>query len=62
MQAERLATAGEVSYWLHGGEVYRLHEYETPRFDTYGLPMGARWECSKAHWDQWKDVILPKAT
>lgn len=54
IDAIRLATIqGEqnpVSYWQHDGEVYRLNEYEPVQFDVYGVPLGARWECSSANW------------
>jgi hypothetical protein len=62
-QAKRLATvqtdAGKVSYWEHGEEVYRLSEYEPVQFDIYGLPLGARWETNRFHWDDFKAVVLP---
>lgn len=59
MIAERISQAlnpdgGLVSYWLVADQVYRLNEYEPVAFDTYGLPLGARWECSKAHFDRYR--------
>jgi hypothetical protein len=47
-----------VSFWLHKSEVYRLSEYETIRYDIYGLPMGARWECSVANWKQFANQMF----
>jgi hypothetical protein len=57
-EAVRIASNGSMSYWLLAGEVYRLHEYEAVRFDTRGLPLGARWECAKWQFDAYRDVIV----
>ena len=61
-QAIRLETVqtdnGKVSYWEHGEEVYRLNEYEPVQFDIYGLPLGARWETNRFHWNEFKQFIL----
>jgi hypothetical protein len=63
-KAVRLATipaddnGGLISYWLLYGEVYRLSEYEPVQFDIYGLPLGARWECSKFHWDKFHAAVF----
>lgn len=63
MQATRIATTntehGKVSYWMHSENVYRLNEYEPVQYDVYGVPLGARWECSKAHFDAWRKVLIP---
>jgi hypothetical protein len=56
--AKQIAKVGSTSYWLLGDQVYRLNEYEPVRFDTRGLPLGARWECDKAQFDRFKNVIL----
>lgn len=58
-QAKRIATVeatldksmGKVSFWQQGENVYRLNEYEPVRFDVYGLPLGARWECTRKHYE-----------
>jgi hypothetical protein len=57
--AQRIATVertpemgSTVSYWQHGSDVYRLNEYEPVQFDIYGLPLGARWECSRGQFDR----------
>ena len=50
---------GQVSYWQHGDNIYRLNEYEPVQFDIYGLPLGARWECSRDHFDAWRNVLVP---
>jgi hypothetical protein len=63
-QATRLATIPTdvpntfISYWLLDGAVYRLSEYEPVCFDTCGLPLGARWECSKFHWDKFHTAVF----
>ena len=61
-QAVRLATvhteSSKVSYWQHREEVYRLSEYEPVQFDIYGVPLGARWETNRFHWDQFKTIVL----
>lgn len=48
-----------VSYWLISipgaeSQVYRLTEYEPVSFDIYGVPLGARWECSEAHFARYR--------
>lgn len=61
-KAKLLAKKGSTSFWLQGAEVYRLNGIVT-HFDlSNGLPAGARWECSKAAWDKFKDMLLSQAT
>lgn len=56
--ATRIATyetiQGKTSYWRCGVNVFRLSEYEPVQFDIYGLPCGARWECTFEHWQRFR--------
>lgn len=44
----------DTDFWAIGSEVYRA-----PLgigLDTYGCPMGKRWECSVEHWQRYRAV------
>jgi hypothetical protein len=46
--AIRLATGEGTDFWRISAEVYRAPA--GAELDTYGLPMGRRWECGFSHW------------
>ncbi len=52
---------GKISYWLMNDQVYRLNEYEPVKFDIYGMPLGARWECSLSHFEEFQKLFLKKS-
>lgn len=43
------------TFWLIGGEVYRAPA--GAEIDTFGHPMGKRWECSHAHWLRFRELF-----
>ena len=53
---ERLATSKEhnVDFWRINGDVYRAPRNAGK--DSWGLPMGKRWECSLDHWNRYRQV------
>lgn len=55
MTATLIAQAGETRFWRAGEDVYRTSG-TVPGMDTYGLPMGRRWECSAEQWTRFRNV------
>lgn len=46
-----IAGNDSVSYWLIGSDVHRVNSRASDvHFDSWGVPMGSRWECSHDHW------------
>lgn len=43
------------TFWRIGSEVYRAPTGAA--LDTFGHPMGKRWECSRAQWDAFRAVF-----
>ena len=46
----------EVTFWSDGVDIWRV----TGPFvglDTYGLPMGRRWECAATQWPRVRGVL-----
>ena len=46
--AEIIGTSQTRDYWRIGTDVYSADQSGT--LDTRAYPMGARWECTLAHW------------
>lgn len=63
-KAEPLATAETCSFWRIGDNVYRVNEpwsvhfLEASAFDSYGHPLGKRWECSFEHWKRCRNALF----
>lgn len=53
-KAVEMARGAGWSFWMVGGEVYRATTGSD--MDTYGHPMGKRWECSVTHWERYRAV------
>lgn len=47
---------GQVAFWAAGDDVFRVTG-TCPGLDTYGLPMGRRWECSASHWELARESV-----
>lgn len=50
-------SAGANARWAFdiAGEVYITPA--APEMDTCGMPMGARWESSRSHWDRYFETV-----
>lgn len=53
--ATLIAESGEIRFWRVGTDVYRTTGSTAP--DSYGLPMGRRFECSIAHWERFRELF-----
>jgi len=53
-----LAIGNGFEYWEQAGEVYRTPIGNRGYANKNGVPSNARWECSKAHFDRFRDVLL----
>lgn len=49
-----IAEGDGTTFWLIAGEVYRAPT--GAGLDTFGHPMGKRWECNHAHWKRFREV------
>ena len=49
-----IAQGEGTTFWLIAGEVYRAQA--SAALDTFGHPMGKRWECSHAQWMRFREV------
>ena len=55
-ESRKIASADECDFWKIGKEIFRVKiPYE---LDTWGLPMGRRWECSEAHWIIFRHTVF----
>ena len=53
--AKRTAEGEGWTFWLIDGEVWRAATGAS--LDTFGHPMGKRWECSEGHWTRFRTVF-----
>ena len=54
--AVRLGTSEAFDFFDIEGQVYRAPK--GAGVDTAGLPMGKRWECSRAHWERYRVSVF----
>lgn len=50
-----LAKNAQVAFIQIGSEVYRTQVSDLSTLDIYGHPCAKRWECSRAHWDRFRE-------
>lgn len=45
---------GSVLWLSPSGQLYRQPQYQAGKLDSWGVPLGARWECTLGHFNHYR--------